>query len=137
MYFCNTKSILVPLHKAHKRGISASKWQQAYQSIKHYRSKSVGVATIENFLNALGALYVLNLYYANESFWLGTPIEGRRNYTVDSRLFTPILIEANPSSPYPAPHIIPQADQHISRPSRKRCFSALTYIGLPEFFVSS
>ncbi|MCR5221241.1 MAG: hypothetical protein K6D90_00020, partial [Lachnospiraceae bacterium] len=94
MYFSSDKSILTPLHKAHKRGTSSSRWQQAYQAVKHYRIRSIENATIYNLLNALGALYILNLYYADESFWAETAIKGRREYTVESKIFTPFIADA-------------------------------------------
>lgn len=94
MYFSPEKAIITPLHKAHKRGTSSSKWQQAYQAVKHYRTRSIKRATVENLLNALGALYILNLYYANESFWIENIIQGRREYTVDSKIFTPFICDA-------------------------------------------
>ena len=94
MYFSSEKSVLTPLHKAHKRGTSSSRWQQAYQAVKHYRTKSIEKATIDNLLNALGALYVLNLYYADESFWSETVIKDRREYTVESKIFTPFIADA-------------------------------------------
>lgn len=94
MYFSPGRSIIIPLHKAHKRGTSSSKWQQAYQAVKHYRTKSIEKATIENIINALGALYILNLYYIDEEFWLETPINGKREYTVDSKIFCPLVCDA-------------------------------------------
>ena len=95
MYFTPAKSIITPLHKAHKRGTSSSKWQQAYQAVKHYRTRSIKKATIANLLNALGALYILNLYYSDESFWSETPIKDRREYAVDSKIFTPFVFDAS------------------------------------------
>ncbi len=94
MFFSSEKSVLTPLHKAHKRGASSSRWQQAYQAVKHYRTKSIEKATIDNLLNALGALYILNLYYADESFWVETAIKDRREYTVESKIFTPFIADA-------------------------------------------
>ena len=94
MYFGSERSVLTPLHKAHKRGTSSSRWQQAYQAFKHYRTRSIEKATIENLLNALGALYILNLYYSDESFWEETIIKGRRKYTVDSKIFSPFICDA-------------------------------------------
>lgn len=44
-------------------------------------------------INALGALYILNLYYADERFWFETPIEHRRQYTSSSEIFTPALCD--------------------------------------------
>lgn len=61
--------ILLPLKKANKR--SGSKWGRAYQAIKHDRMQSLNYATIGNLLNALGALYILNIYYRDECFNLG------------------------------------------------------------------
>ena len=94
MYFSFEKSVLTPLHKAYRRGTSSSRWQQAYQAVKHYRTNSIEKATIENLLNALGALYILNLYYADESFWIETVIKDRREYTVESKIFTPFIADA-------------------------------------------
>lgn len=66
-YFTDEKNkTLTPLHKAHKRGTSGSKWKQAYQAVKHDRRNSLKKASIENLLHALGALYILNLYYRDE-----------------------------------------------------------------------
>ena len=95
MFFEGKKAILTPLHKSHKRGTSGSKWKRAYQSLKHNRSEFIKCASIENLLNALGALYILNVYYSNESFWMETPVEGRREYTVDSEVFTPFVCDAS------------------------------------------
>lgn len=68
-YFSDeTNKILTPLHKANKRGTSGSKWKAAYQAIKHSRIDSLKKATIKNLLNAMGALYILNLYYRDEHF---------------------------------------------------------------------
>lgn len=50
--------LLLPLHKANKRGTSGSKWKQAYQAVKHDRRNSLKKATIENLLHAMGALYI-------------------------------------------------------------------------------
>lgn len=94
MYFSETNRILMPLQKSHKRG--KSKWGKAYQAIKHNRSKSMKMATVENLLNALGALYILNLYYRDESFWYGSPMENRRDYNEmrDSIIFSPQIYDA-------------------------------------------
>jgi len=62
--------IIAPLNKCNKRGSSSSKWLQAYQAVKHNRVKSLKSANFKNLLNALGALYILNLYFKNEDFEL-------------------------------------------------------------------
>ena len=61
-------SVLRPLHKSNKRGSSGSKWKQAYQQIKHNRAENLKFANINNLLHALAALYLLNIYYRDESF---------------------------------------------------------------------
>ena len=60
--------ILNPLRKAFKRGTSSSKWQQAYQGVKHDRINNLKRGNIGNLLQALGALYILNIYYRNAKF---------------------------------------------------------------------
>ena len=71
-YFTDEQNkTLTPLHKAHKRGTSGSKWKQAYQAVKHDRRNSLKKANIENLLHALGALYILNLYYRDEKTDIG------------------------------------------------------------------
>lgn len=72
IYFSEEKNqTITPLRKANKRGTSGSKWKQAYQAVKHNRKKSLKKATIENLLYALGALYILNLYYRDERTDIG------------------------------------------------------------------
>lgn len=71
-YFSNQENrVLTPLHKANKRGTSGSKWKQAYQAVKHDRKNSLKNASIKNLLHALGALYILNLYYKSETIDIG------------------------------------------------------------------
>lgn len=71
-YFIDGKNkILTPLYKSNKRGNSGSKWKQAYQAVKHDRKNSLNKANIKNLLHALGALYILNLYYRDEKTDLG------------------------------------------------------------------
>ena len=66
-YFTDEKNkVITPLYKSNKRGTSGSKWKQAYQAVKHDRRNSLKKANIQNLLNALGSLYILNLYYRDE-----------------------------------------------------------------------
>ncbi len=64
-------TIITPLNKSNRRGTSGSKWKQAYQAIKHDRHKCIKRATLKNLLHALGALYILNLFYKNERTDIG------------------------------------------------------------------
>ncbi|MFS2462503.1 hypothetical protein AAH113_12790 [Parabacteroides distasonis] len=67
---------LVPLHKAYKRGTSSSDWQKAYQAVKHNRGKSLHKGTLKHFIRSLGALYLLNIYYQDQTFDLGSNSNG-------------------------------------------------------------
>jgi len=58
--------ILTPLKNANKHG--KCDWKRAYQSIKHNRSKEIKQANVKHLVRALAALYLLNIYYRNESF---------------------------------------------------------------------
>lgn len=52
-----------PLKEAHKR--KGTDWEKAYQALKHDRYSSLCYGTVKNLLHAMGALYLLNLYYRN------------------------------------------------------------------------
>lgn len=72
IYFAKPENTIIsPLHKAYKRGSSGSNWEKAYQAVKHNRKESLKMATIKNLLYAMGALYILNLYYKNERIDIG------------------------------------------------------------------
>ena len=58
-----TMKTLRPLQNASKFGRESSKWNQAYQAVKHDRVKNLHQGNIENLLNALGSLFILNIYY--------------------------------------------------------------------------
>lgn len=80
-YFSNeTNKILTPLYKANKRGTSGSRWKQAYQAIKHNRNNSLKLVNIENLLHVIGALYILNLYYRDETFDIGRVYMGTNEF---------------------------------------------------------
>ena len=61
--------ILKPFKKARKRG--GAKWNKAYQAVKHDRKKCLKQGNILNLINALGALYILNVYYMNMTIDFG------------------------------------------------------------------
>ena len=68
-YFKDEVNLTIkPLHKAFKRGTSSSRWQQAYQAVKHDRINNYKRGNIGNLLQALGALYILNIYYRDANF---------------------------------------------------------------------
>lgn len=53
--------IFKPLKDAHKR--KGTSWEKSYQALKHDRYFSIHYGTIKNLIYALGALYLLNIYY--------------------------------------------------------------------------
>ncbi|UBZ06196.1 hypothetical protein LDL76_12605 [Salegentibacter mishustinae] len=70
-FFTNSNNrIFTPLNKANKRGSSGSKWKKAYQAVKHNRTTNLQKGNLENLLKATGALFLLNLYYRNDTFEL-------------------------------------------------------------------
>ena len=91
MDFSSSNLILTPLEKSNQRG--KCQWKKAYQAIKHNRAISLKQANIKNLLNALGALYILNLYYRNDSFWCNIPIYDKIPYMNLSKIFTPYICD--------------------------------------------
>ena len=91
MDFSSSHLILTPLEKSNQRG--KCQWKKAYQAIKHNRAISLKQANIRNLLNVLGALYILNLYYRNESFWCNIPINDKSPYMNPSKIFVPDICD--------------------------------------------
>lgn len=60
---------ITPLDKANKRG--KCDWKKAYQAVKHSRNNNLEKGTLKNFIKALAALFVLNLYYRDSVFNIG------------------------------------------------------------------
>jgi hypothetical protein len=60
--------VLTPLHKANKRGTSSSDWKKAYQAVKHDRNRELKKGNIKHLIRALGALFILNIYYKDEVY---------------------------------------------------------------------
>ncbi len=52
-----------PLREAHKR--QGTDWERAYQALKHDRYSSLSQGTIKVLLRAMGALFLLNIYFKN------------------------------------------------------------------------
>lgn len=92
--FDEADRIITPLKDANKCGRKGCKWKQAYQALKHDRYTSLkSEATIENLLNAIGALYILNLYFRDKVYPL------KRDFTsfdarVDSQIFSVYTYDA-------------------------------------------
>lgn len=94
-YFEEGDRIISPLHKSYKRGTNGSKWKQAYQALKHDRYGSLKKwATVENLINALGALYLLNLYFKDVIYPLKEGLESF-DARVDSDVFSVFTYDAS------------------------------------------
>lgn len=91
-FYENTDNIQIkPLHKANKRGSSGSNWKKAYQALKHDRLHSLKMANIGNLISAMGALYILNLYYKDDIFDLDK--EGNFDNRVGSEMFSATYVK--------------------------------------------
>ena len=65
MYFEKEENIVfAPLKNAHK---GDTIWQKAYQTVKHSRVENLYKANIRVLLRIMAALYILNIYYRNDS----------------------------------------------------------------------
>lgn len=90
-YFVNVENQTYrPLHKAYKRGSSGSNWKKAYQAVKHNRSQNYKSANMINCLQALGALFILNLYLKDDEIYYGSEQNHKEiDLNFDSKIFTP------------------------------------------------
>ena len=62
----DSNKILRPLKNAHKR--QGTYWERAYQAVKHDRYYNLHKGNVKAFLQALAALFLLNIYLRNISF---------------------------------------------------------------------
>ena len=61
--FIEDDAIITPLKKANKSGDKSADWNRAYQALKHDRRNNIEKGNIKSLIRALGALYILNIYY--------------------------------------------------------------------------
>ena len=78
---------LRPLKNAGKKGKHGALWNKAYQALKHDRFKKLDKGNIKALLHAVGALYLLNIYYMGEIIQLG---DSKTSFdaSMGSRLFS-------------------------------------------------
>jgi uncharacterized protein YuzE len=77
--------ILKPLKNAHKR--QGNYWEKAYQAVKHDRYLSLQKGNVKAFLHALAALYLLNLYYRNDTWVTKYQDISKIDYSLGSSIF--------------------------------------------------
>lgn len=78
--------ILKPLKEANKR--QGTYWEKAYQAVKHDRYSSLHKGNVKAFIHALAALYLLNLYYRNDSWVTKYQDISKLDYSMGSAIFT-------------------------------------------------
>lgn len=81
-------SILRPLKEAHKR--SGIYWAKAYQAVKHDRIASIQLGNVKALLQAMAALFLLNLYYRHDKLIMKYQEVRRYDYSFGSSLFAVI-----------------------------------------------
>ncbi len=77
--------ILRPLKEAHKR--QGTYWEKAYQAVKHDRYSCIWQGNVKAFIHALAALYLLNLYYRNDSWVTKYQDISKFDYSMGSAIF--------------------------------------------------
>lgn len=76
---------LKPLKEAHKR--QGTHWEKAYQAVKHDRYSSLHLGNVKSFIHALAALYLLNIYYRNETWFTKYKDISNADYSFGSSIF--------------------------------------------------
>lgn len=95
---------LRPLYKSYKRGTSSSDWQKAYQAVKHDRVHNLKSGNLRNLILAMGALYIINIYYRNSHFMKLTDLNGSNiDWSLGSDLFS---VKISPETLQKSPRLI-------------------------------
>lgn len=125
-YFTKDENrIIRPLKRANYSGDRSVRWNRAYQAVKHDRRDSLYKGTIGNLIQALGALYVLNIYFRDDIFEYGTVKAPNKFF--DNRLGSDIFA-ASFADASKASIGIDATDTAISDTERKKINSALCII---------
>lgn len=78
--------ILRPLKESHKR--QGTYWEKAYQAVKHDRYSSIHKGNVKALIQALAALFLLNIYYRNDSWVTSYNDISKIDYSMGSGIFT-------------------------------------------------
>jgi len=69
--------VITPFNKDFNRAKGNTySWNNAYQALKHYRAENLKLGTIDNLFKAASALYLLNIYFKDQVFPLGSDCSG-------------------------------------------------------------
>ena len=77
--------MLRPLKNAHKK--SGTFWEKAYQAVKHDRFLSLKDGNVKALLHSMAALYLLNLYYRNDSWVVKYQELSKSDFSMGSSIF--------------------------------------------------
>lgn len=77
--------VLRPLKNSGKR--QGTYWGRAYQAVKHDRYESMPNGNIKALLGAMAALYLLNIYYRNDSWLTKNSDINSQNWSMGSTVF--------------------------------------------------
>ncbi len=92
--FNENDCIINPLAEANKIGKSGCLWKQAYNALKHDRYVSLKeYGNVWNLINAMGALYLLNLYFKDVVYSLENSTDSF-DARVDSDIFSIMVFDA-------------------------------------------
>ncbi len=111
--------ILKPLKEAHKR--QGTYWERAYQAVKHDRYSSLQKGNVKAFIHALAALYLLNLYYRNDSWVTKYQDISKQDYSMGSAIFSvkaPVVNQlwyGNTPTHSESPYVVTYSDQDYQR----------------------
>ncbi len=86
--------VLSPLKNAHKR--SGTFWEKAYQAVKHDRFAALKYGNIKALIHSMAALYLLNLYYRNDSWIIKYQELSNSDFSMGSSIFAVKRPEAGP-----------------------------------------
>lgn len=85
----DSNRVLRPLYKSYKRGSSSSDWQKAYQAVKHDRVNNLKSGNLRNLILAMGALYIINIYYRQANYDNIVDVDGSNiDWGLGSELFS-------------------------------------------------
>lgn len=111
--------ILKPLKEAHKH--QGTYWEKAYQAVKHDRYSSLQKGNVKAFIHALAALYLLNLYYRNDSWVTKYQDISKQDYSMGSAIFSvkaPVVNQlwySNTPTHSESPYVVTYSDQDYQR----------------------
>lgn len=86
--------ILTPLKDCDQK--HRGDWKNAYQAVKHDSANNLKQGSVRNLIDALGALFILNLYYASEEIDLGVTFQPELDFDsrMGSKIFSVSFVDA-------------------------------------------